>query len=84
MVVRGAANLIDAFRPIMLLEIIRRYCERYGYEPETLFQFFANRGYKAFVISHSNTGFVISATEAASYQGKDVLFMPSELLSDEE
>lgn len=83
MVVRGAIDLINAFRPTIFLEVVRRYCGRYGYTPETLFRFFADRGYRAFTISHSNAGFVINVTGPASYRGKSVLFMPSELFSGE-
>jgi FkbM family methyltransferase len=43
---RGAAETLDRFRPLLMLEIGRQTCRAAGYEPEGFVEWLASRGYR--------------------------------------
>ena len=75
MVVCGAVNLIEKFRPIFYIEVESRHCRRYGYKAANLFDFFGLQKYDAYTISGSD----LSIVDKRVYSGQgDVLFVPTE------
>lgn len=44
-VIEGAEQTIDRCRPSVQVEIVPNQCERYGYNPQDLYDFFAKRDY---------------------------------------
>lgn len=75
MVLRGAVNMIERFRPIFYLEVESRHCRRYGYKAANLFDFFGLQKYDAYTISGSD----LSIVDKIVYSGqRDVLFVPTE------
>jgi len=44
-VMQGAANTIDRCRPSVQVEIVPKQCNQYGYDPQALYDFFAERDY---------------------------------------
>jgi FkbM family methyltransferase len=44
-VLKGARRLIRSFAPILLLEVDRNYCSRFGYEPAAIVQLLHDAGY---------------------------------------
>jgi FkbM family methyltransferase len=77
MVVHGAEKTIEQFRPVFYLEIVATYCQRYGYQPVDVFDFFSTRQYCAYTINHGKQ----SETNKKTYAGHDVLFVPHEYVS---
>ena len=75
LVVRGAVNMIEKYRPIFYLEVESSHCLRYGYKPKNLFDFFQHRKYSAYTITGSN----LFKVDKSIYSGQgDVLFVPAE------
>lgn len=76
-VLKGSVNLIETWQPLFYCELWHEYCQRYGYAPEDVFQFFRQRGYKPYTISPS-AGLI--PIDPKTYPGEaDVLFAPNEL-----
>jgi FkbM family methyltransferase len=76
LVLRGAARLIQEERPIFYLELYRRYCLTYGYEPADVFSLFERNRYRSFVIGNQTE---MAPVEASTYTGEgDVFFIPAE------
>ena len=44
-VIEGAKKTIDRCRPSVQVEIVPKQCQQYGYEPQALYDFFAERDY---------------------------------------
>lgn len=44
-VIEGAKDTIDRCRPAVQVEIVPKQCKQYGYEPQALYDFFAQRDY---------------------------------------
>lgn len=44
-VIHGAVNTIDRCRPSVQVEIVPKQCGQYGYDPQALYDFFAERDY---------------------------------------
>lgn len=44
-VIQGAANTIDKYRPSVQVEIVPKQCQQFGYDPQALYDFFAERDY---------------------------------------
>jgi hypothetical protein len=44
-VIHGAQNTIDRCRPSVQVEIVPKQCAQYGYQPQDLYDFFAQRDY---------------------------------------
>lgn len=44
-VIEGAKNTIDRCRPSVQVEIVPKQCKQYGYDPQALYDFFAERDY---------------------------------------
>jgi FkbM family methyltransferase len=44
-VIEGALNTIDKYRPSVQVEIVPKQCGQYGYKPQDLYDFFAQRDY---------------------------------------
>lgn len=45
LVIEGATNTIDRCRPSVQVEIVPKQCNLFGYEPQALYDFFAERDY---------------------------------------
>jgi FkbM family methyltransferase len=45
LVIQGAKDTIDRCRPSVQVEIVPKQCTLFGYEPQDLYDFFAQRGY---------------------------------------
>ena len=45
MVIEGAKDTIDRCRPAVQVEIVPKQCKSYGYDPQALYDFFAQRDY---------------------------------------
>jgi len=76
MVLRGAADTIDRWRPLTYCEIYDEYCARYRYTSRDIFEFFASRRY---LPMHFERG-AFRRLEPAAYSGRgDVLFVPREM-----
>jgi FkbM family methyltransferase len=45
MVIEGAKDTIDRCRPSVQVEIVPKQCKQYGYDPQALYDFFAQRDY---------------------------------------
>jgi len=65
LVFRGGRNLLSKYYPVILCEIEKRHTERYGYEPDALFTFFKDLGYKAFVFISGRLVLVQGIQESA-------------------
>lgn len=44
-VIQGASQTIDRYRPSVQVEIVPKQCAQYGYQPQDLYDFFAQRDY---------------------------------------
>ena len=44
-VIHGAKDTIDKHRPAVQVEIVPKQCKQYGYDPQALYDFFAERDY---------------------------------------
>lgn len=44
-VIHGAKDTIDRYRPAVQVEIVPKQCNQYGYDPQALYDFFAERDY---------------------------------------
>jgi hypothetical protein len=44
-VIEGAKDTIDRCRPSVQVEIVPKQCKQYGYDPQALYDFFAQRDY---------------------------------------
>jgi len=44
-VIQGAANTIDKYRPSVQVEIVPKQWQQFGYDPQALYDFFAERDY---------------------------------------
>jgi len=44
-VIEGAQKTIDKYRPSIQVEIVPKQCSKYGYQPQDLYDFFAQRDY---------------------------------------
>ncbi len=78
-VLRGAAAMIDAERPLVFCELHDDYCARYGWTPAEVFAFFSSRRYGTMVFEQH--GF--RRLDPALYAGVgDVLFVPDEVPFD--
>ena len=44
-VIQGAKDTIDKYRPSVQVEIVPKQCQQYGYQPQDLYDFFAQRDY---------------------------------------
>lgn len=75
MVLRGAASMIDRWRPMVFCELYDDYCARYGHRARDVFEFFAVRGYR----SYRFAGSAFERVDPDRYSGRgDVLFVPAE------
>ena len=73
-VLRGATEMIARWHPIFFLEIWQEHCARYGYDPEDVFDFLAQRDYESYVVSPAMR---LVSVDSVHYEGKgDVLFLP--------
>lgn len=70
---RGAADIINRWHPVLYLEIYEEYCRSYGYSYEDIFEFMSGFGYQAFVINIDSE--VIPITAATYSKQGDVLFI---------
>ncbi len=62
LVLAGAARILQASRPIVMLEILPAYLERVsGAAPEAIFSLFAGLGYGAFAIGDDGSGPAVAA-----------------------
>lgn len=78
-VLRGAQSLIEGCTPLFYNELNREWCERYGYQPKDVFDFFAARGYGPYYITDT---YRLEAADPATHVNRDVLFVPNRLLSE--
>ena len=76
MVLRGATETIDRWRPLTYCEIYDEYCARYGYSSRDNFDFLASRRYRPMQFESG----AFHRVEPEAYTGTgDVLFVPVEM-----
>lgn len=75
-VLKGATNLIDTCRPLFYNELNHEWCERYGYRPSDIFDFFAGRGYSPAYIARNGC---LERVSIEDHLNRDVLFVPERL-----
>ncbi|MDX1439939.1 MAG: FkbM family methyltransferase [Rubricoccaceae bacterium] len=73
---RGAENLISAYRPILYLELRESFCKRYGYVPADVFTFLEEKDYAGYL--HRDDGSWEHITAETYDDENDVWFVPIE------
>ena len=68
---KGAKDTIKKFKPIVLIEIVESWCNRYNYKPIVIFDFMKDFGYSYYKIKHDGkieieSGNIFSDVEEAS------------------
>ena len=53
-VIEGAANVINTFRPTIVIELLRKWMKPFGYSPQDVLQFLIGLGYVCFEIGDKN------------------------------
>jgi FkbM family methyltransferase len=76
-ILKGAVGLLTRFRPVLLLEIDRTHCRRFGYSPEEVVGFLEEHGYAHAVIE---SGVILRNSETDFVSGTNSLFVPVSLL----
>jgi FkbM family methyltransferase len=51
MMLRGAQRTIDRFRPVLFLEMLRKWSRAYDYHPDDIIAFLARLGYRCFAVT---------------------------------
>jgi FkbM family methyltransferase len=67
-VIEGAVDTIDKYRPSVQVEIVPKQCGQYGYQPQDLYDFFAQRDY----VCVSAVRRPANAAQAGLFFGKDI------------
>ena len=68
LVIQGAKDTIDTHRPSVQVEIVPKQCNLFGYEPQDLYDFFAERDY----VCVSAVRKPMNADQRGLYFGKDI------------
>ena len=55
-VVQGAEQTIDRCRPTVQMEIVEAQCKKFGYTPQTVYDFFVQKNYEMFDFNGNNLG----------------------------
>lgn len=53
-VLQGAASLLHRHKPIILMELLRKWCEPFSYHPNDVFSLLSDIGYVAYTIDSDN------------------------------
>lgn len=74
---QGALPVLQKYRPIVLLEVLKRGCQDFGYSPNDLWDVFKNLDYRAYRIGFnaSHSGFVDNFKEI---EQNNVILLPKE------
>ena len=67
LVFRGAKNIIERSRPVVLCEVDSRSTRRFNYTPDELYEFFRQRDYSYFTLKDDKLKSVESLEEEANY-----------------
>jgi len=67
-VIRGATQTIDRYRPSVQVEIVPKQCAQYGYDPQDLYDFFAERDY----VCVSAVRRPLNKAQSGLFFGKDI------------
>jgi FkbM family methyltransferase len=67
-VIEGAKDTIDRCRPSVQVEIVPKQCQQYGYDPQALYDFFAQRDYVCVCAVRKP----VSAAQAGLFFGKSL------------
>ena len=51
-VLRGGIQTIQAYQPIIMLEMLRKWSEKFGYHPNAIISFMKSRGYRCWFVEH--------------------------------
>ncbi len=73
-VLKGAAQLLERWRPVLYVEMNEDFCRSYGHAPADVFQFVARFGYQGYTLSDDGIRTPVDATNCAAKT--DVLFLP--------
>ena len=74
-VMRGAKNALKKNRPVIYLEIVTHFCQRYGYKPSDLFRNIIDQEYVAYAYADDRFAAINQQDDFCG----DVLFVPIEL-----
>ena len=55
-VVQGAKELIKKHKPVFFLEILNKFCKKYNYSPNLIFNFFYQNDYSAYTFAFNKKG----------------------------
>ena len=55
-VVQGAKELIKKHKPVFFLEILNKFCKKYNYSPNLIFNFFYQNNYSAYTFVFNKKG----------------------------
>lgn len=66
-VLRGAAKTIKKYRPLVYLEFLPLYADRYGFGYEDFLEFFAPQGYSVHWINHEGDGPDLFSAKESTY-----------------
>jgi len=67
-VIEGAKDTIDRCRPSVQVEIVPKQCKQYGYDPQALYDFFAQRDYVCVCAVRKP----LNSKQAGLFFGKDI------------
>jgi FkbM family methyltransferase len=51
LVLEGGINTINKYKPVIFAEILRKFSEKFGYDPNLIFQLLADLGYNAYTLN---------------------------------
>ena len=77
MIFKGGRTFLSKCLPIILCEIEEKHTQRYGYNPEDIFSFLKNFGYKAFVFISNE----LIPTQEIRNSINNYIFIPQNLVS---
>lgn len=76
LVLKGGEETLKSKKPVIFIELLRKWAQKFNYHPNEVIKFLKNLGYKCFIISNNNLIEVLEITE--TIQETNFIFLHEE------
>ena len=76
LVLKGGEETLKSKKPVIFIELLRKWAQKFNYHPNEVIKFLKNLGYKCFIISNNNLIEVLEITETT--QETNFIFLHEE------